>query len=54
MRKKSTTGTYVATSNIKGAGNGLFARHDYKYGETVCVYLGKITDTQPEGLKSNQ
>ena len=33
-------GPSVKKSDIKGAGNGLFAERDYKWGEIVCWYTG--------------
>jgi hypothetical protein len=32
----------IKPSTIKGAGNGLFADRDYKWGETVTMYTGKV------------
>jgi hypothetical protein len=47
MHKISTSTPYVAASNIKRAGNGLFAERSYKYNEIVCTYSGKIMDSPP-------
>ena len=32
----------VKTSLITGAGMGLFAKRDFRYGEIVCEYTGKV------------
>lgn len=46
-RTTSEEAPYVAPSTIKGAGNGLFANRDYKYGEFVCKYGGQVYDQRP-------
>lgn len=57
-RKASTTppeqeGPFVRRSTIRGAGNGLFADRDYKWGETIALYKGKIYADRTEVPKSD-
>jgi hypothetical protein len=48
MRKISKSSPYVAVSNIKKAGNGLFAHRNFNYNEIVCTYTGTTYDSPPQ------